>query len=199
MHDPKLHEKVLSGSSSADWIYFLVNWWCWRDLRNVYVGCYACGGFKGSEVCHPGSSEEYSIKKLRRMSFYCFYPLGACHIIFCTFFIVFGYVLHCQVQIEVWHFETTYFIGVTAKNDTFNENKPTMWDFLTVTLLLVWHWEQMLITLEQNWIRKNLRPSRAFPIWLNWTCNSVLKMVFYNWNCSFVALLSPTHMLTGAY
>lgn len=144
-------------------------------------------------------SEEYSIKKLRRMSFYCFYPLGACHIIFCTFFIVFGYVLHCQVQIEVWHFETTYFIGVTAKNDTFNENKPTMWDFLTVTLLLVWHWEQMLITLEQNWIRKNLRPSRAFPIWLNWTCNSVLKMVFYNWNCSFVALLSPTHMLTGAY
>lgn len=144
-------------------------------------------------------SEEYSIKKLRRMSFYCFYPLGACHIIFCTFFIVFGYVLHCQVQIEVWHFETTYFIGVTAKNDTFNENKPTMWDFLTVTLLLVWHWEQMLITLEQNWIRKNLRPSRAFPIWLNWTCNSVLKMVFYNWNCSFVALLFPTHMLTGAY
>lgn len=144
-------------------------------------------------------SEEYSIKKLRRMSFYCFYPLGACHIIFCTFFIVFGYVLHCQVQIEVWHFETTYFIGVTAKNDTFNENKPTMWDFLTVTLLLVWHWEQMLITLEQNWIRKNLRPSRAFPIWLNWTCNSVLKMVFYNWNCSFVALLPPTHMLTGAY
>ena len=86
---------------------------------------------------------------------------------------------------------------------------PTIWDILTVTLLLFWHWEQILITLEQNQItmKKNLRPARECAIY--WTGHAIMQSLkikilgFHYWKSSItngsdfhlsIAFLSPPHM-----